>query len=134
VGLLGNIQTIGQTFHITSDEVKTWDQYLKCIGNAIGVEPKIIHIASDCIVKYFPEIKGGLLGDTSNSYVVDNSKIKRFVPGYLATMNFENGIRQTIEYFKDHPAYMKIDEEFDAKMDKFITAYENFVESLPNLM
>jgi hypothetical protein len=56
------------------------------------------------------------------------------VPGYLATMNFENGIRQTIEYFKDHPAYMKIDEEFDAKMDKLITAYENFVESLPNLV
>ncbi len=132
VGLLGNVQAIGQTFHITSDEVKTWDQYLKCIGNAVGVEPQTIHIASDCIVKYFPELKGGLLGDTSNSYVVDNSKIKRFVPGYLATMNFENGIRQTIEYFQDHPAYMTIDEEFDAKMDRFIAAYENFVESLPN--
>jgi hypothetical protein len=28
---------------------------------------------------------------------------------------------------------MKVDKEFDANMDRFITAYENFVESLANL-
>jgi nucleoside-diphosphate-sugar epimerase len=132
VGLLGNTQAVGQTFHITSDEVKTWDQYLKAIGAAVGKEPKIIHIASDCICEFFPEMKGGLLGDTCNSYVVDNSKIKRFVPGYVATTNFENGIRESIDYFKADPKRLNIDEELDAKIDKFIAVYENFIAGLSN--
>jgi len=133
VGLFGNIQTLGQAFHITSDEVKTWDQYLKVIGQAINKEPQIIHIASECISEFFPEMKAGLLGDSCNSYVLDNSKIKRFVPDYVATTNFENGIRQSIDYFKAHPELQKIDEELDVKMDKFIAAYENFVSNLAHL-
>ena len=76
--------------------MKTWDQYLNVIGQVVGKKPKIIHITSECIAKFFPEFKGGLLGDTCNSYVLDNSKIKRFVPDYVATTKFEIGIRETI--------------------------------------
>ena len=43
VGLLGNSQTLGQAFHVTSDEVKTWNQYLEAIGQAIGAKPEPIH-------------------------------------------------------------------------------------------
>src|SRR5665647_3385433 len=34
VGLFGSIQAIGQPFHITSDEVLTWDQIYGAIGAA----------------------------------------------------------------------------------------------------
>lgn len=130
VGLLGNTQTIGQAFHITSDEVKTWDQYLTAIGQAVGIKPKVIHMTSECISLFLPEFRAGLFGDTSNSYVVDNRKIKIFVPGYNATMSFELGIRQSIAYFRTHPELQTIDEVLDAKMDKMITAYEAFLSSI----
>ncbi len=39
VGLLGQQQAIGEAFHITSDEVLTWDQLFKTAGAAVGVEP-----------------------------------------------------------------------------------------------
>jgi nucleoside-diphosphate-sugar epimerase len=130
VGLLGNTQTIGHAFHITSDEVKTWDQYLNVIGQAVGVEPKSIHITSECISLFMPEFKGSLFGDACNSYVLDNSKIKKFVPGYTATTSFEHGIRQSIAYFEEHPELQTVDEVLNAKMDKTIAAYEAFLSSI----
>jgi nucleoside-diphosphate-sugar epimerase len=127
VGLMGNVQAIGQTFHITSDEVKTWDQYLQVMAQAVGVKPVIKHLSSEMICTIAPDLKPGLIGDQCNSFVVDNSKIKRFVPGYQATMPFERGIRKSIDYFKKHPELQRIDEEWNAKMDRMVAAYDEFI-------
>ncbi|MDL4841756.1 NAD-dependent epimerase/dehydratase family protein [Aquibacillus rhizosphaerae] len=130
VGLFGNTQTIGHAFHITSDEVKTWNQYLQILGEAVGVKPKPIHMTSESISLFMPEFKGQLFGDISNSYVVDNHKIKTFVPGYMATTNFEKGIRQSINYFKERPALQTIDDVLNKKMDNAIARYEVFLASI----
>jgi Nucleoside-diphosphate-sugar epimerases len=130
VGLLGNSQTLGQAFHITSDEVKTWNQYLAVIGQAAGAKPEAIHMTSECISLFLPEFRAGLFGDISNSYVVDNRKIKAFVPGYQATTNFERGIRQSLAYFEAHKELQTIDEALNARMDKMISSYENFLASI----
>ena len=37
VGLLGHPQAMGQAFHITSDEVLTWDQLFRIVGAAVGL-------------------------------------------------------------------------------------------------
>lgn len=55
VGLLGNTQAIGENFHITSDEVLTWDQIYQAIGQAVGVTPKLIHITSEFISAVVPQ-------------------------------------------------------------------------------
>src|SRR5262249_29431339 len=99
VGLLGNDQAIGHAFHITGDEAKTWDQYYKIVASVLGVEAQIVHIPSDFIVACMPEKLGSLTGDKSVSVVFDNTKIKRFVPGYCATTPFVEGIRRTLNWF-----------------------------------
>jgi nucleoside-diphosphate-sugar epimerase len=63
LGLLGNEKAIGQAFHITSDEVLTWNQIYQTIAEALGVEAKMIHIPSDFIVKVVPDMAGGLNGE-----------------------------------------------------------------------
>ena len=83
VGLLGHPQAIGHAFHITSDEVMTWDQFYGIVAAAAGVEPELVHIPSDFIGACLPDKLGGLIGDKAVSVVFDNSKIKRFVPGLL---------------------------------------------------
>ena len=40
VGLLGREQAIGHAFHITSDEVMTWDQWYRITAEAAGAEPQ----------------------------------------------------------------------------------------------
>jgi nucleoside-diphosphate-sugar epimerase len=125
VGLLGHEQAIGHAFHITSDEVLSWDQIYRAVGAAAGVEPRLVHVASDFIVSCLPEEQGNLIGDKSVSVVFDNSKIKRFVPGYCATTSFAQGIRQTLAWFDADPARKQIDSAASAAWDKLIAAYEN---------
>src|ERR1700676_2244021 len=84
VGLLGHPQAIGHAFHITSDEVLTWDQIYQAAGRAGGGEPKLVHVASESIVRIDPAQEGTLLGDKSWSVVFDNTKLKQFVPGFVA--------------------------------------------------
>jgi len=124
VGLLGNEQAIGQAFHITSDEVMTWDQYYRIVAHAAGVEPKLVHIASDFITTCEPELTGSLIGDKAVSVVFDNSKIKRFVPGFCATTRFEQGMRQSLAWFDADPARKQIDEQANVLWDKLIRSYE----------
>ena len=124
VGLLANEQAIGHAFHITSDEVMCWDQFYRIVGEAAGVEPQLIHIPTDFIAACLPGELGGLAGDKAVSVVFDNTKIKRFVPGYCATMPFGRGVRQTMAWFDADPARKQIDAGANSTWDKLIEAYE----------
>ena len=66
-----------------------------------------------------------MTGDKAVSVVFDNSKIKRFVPDYCATMPYTQGIRETLAWFDADPARRQIDEEANARWDKLIDAYEH---------
>jgi nucleoside-diphosphate-sugar epimerase len=125
VGLLGNRQAIGHAFHITSDEVMTWDQFYRITAQAAGVEAQIVHIASDFLGACMPEEIGSLIGDKASSVVFDNTKIKRFVPGYCARVPFAQGIQRTVDWFDADSRRKQIDEETNAAWDKLIDAYES---------
>lgn len=126
VGLMGNIHTIGEAFQITSDETLTWNQIYNSIAKALGVKLKPYHISSDflnAVSDY--DFRGSLIGDKANSVVFDNEKLKRAVPGFKATMRFDEGIRKTLKYILEHPEYQREDPEFDRWCDKVIEAIEN---------
>jgi nucleoside-diphosphate-sugar epimerase len=124
VGLLGHEQSIGHAFHITTDEVLSWNQLYRIVGAAVGVEPRIVHIPSDFMVACLPQMEGTLVGDKAASVVFDNSKIKRFVPDYVATTRFAEGIRRSLAWFDADPARKLIDSEANATWDKLIESYE----------
>ncbi|TCL57889.1 nucleoside-diphosphate-sugar epimerase [Hydrogenispora ethanolica] len=124
LGLLGNGRAIGHAFHITSDEVLTWNQIYAAIGRAAGVEIRAVHIPSDFLAAVFPGGEGSLIGDKAQSVVFDNSKIKRFVPGFAATVPFAAGVKRSIAWFEAHPEYCVVDEEWNRLIDKIIAAYE----------
>jgi nucleoside-diphosphate-sugar epimerase len=129
VGLLGHRQAIGHAFHITSDEVMTWDQYYRITAQAAGVEAQLVHIPSDFISACIPDEVGSLTGDKAASVVFDNSKIKRFVPGYCAKVPFAEGIQKTISWFDADPRRKLIDDNDNAAWDKLIDAYESGLET-----
>jgi nucleoside-diphosphate-sugar epimerase len=122
-GLLGNEQAVGHAFHITSDEVLTWNQIYTTIADALSVEPRIVHIPSDFIARVAPNLGAGLLGDKAWSVVFDSSKIKSFVPGFQATIPFRDGIRRTVAWFAADQARRRIDERVNAEMDQILAAY-----------
>jgi nucleoside-diphosphate-sugar epimerase len=123
LGLLGNGQALGHAFHITSDEVLTWDQIYRTIAEALGVEAKIVHISSDFIARVAPQLSGTLLGDKAWSVVFDNSKIKSFVPGFQASIPFRDGIRRTLAWFAADEKRQRVDEAVNAEMDHILKLY-----------
>jgi nucleoside-diphosphate-sugar epimerase len=125
LGLLGNPKAIGQSFHITTDEVLTWNQLYQAIAGALGTEANIVHIPSDFIANVVPRLRGTLLGDKSWSVVFDNSKIKSFVPGFQAVIPFHEGIRRTVEWFAADKKRQRVDEEVNGEMDMIIKRYSN---------
>ncbi|MBI5770490.1 MAG: NAD-dependent epimerase/dehydratase family protein [Verrucomicrobia bacterium] len=125
IGLFGNAATHGEAFHITSDEVFTWNQIFAQAAGAAGARaPRFVHIPSDYIIACVPAVEGTLLGDKAVSCVFDNAKIKRFVPGFAAKTRFADGLRRTIAWFEADPARQVIDEATNQRWDKLAAAYE----------
>jgi nucleoside-diphosphate-sugar epimerase len=123
VGLLGNPHALGEAFHITSDEVLTWNQIFLELFSALNAEPRILHIPSDFIVEHHPDSLGSLIGDKVNSVVFDNSKIKRFVPGFACRTTWGEGVRLALAWFAADPSRRSLDSQMSATWDKIIAAY-----------
>lgn len=125
IGLMGNIHAIGESVHITSDESVTWNQIYEIIASNLGVKLQAVHVSSEFLAACSTEdYRGGLLGDKANTVVFDNSKIKRLVPEFTATIRLDQGIKETVDHILTHPEYQTEDPEFDAWCDKVIQALE----------
>jgi nucleoside-diphosphate-sugar epimerase len=124
VGLLGNSHAIGEAVGITSDEWLSWNQIFEIIARAAGTQARIVHVPSDLIAAYDPDWGAGLLGDKSVSLVFDNSKIKRLVPGFAASIPFARGAEEIMAWYDADPSRRKVDESFNQKCDRIIAAYE----------
>lgn len=124
VGLLGNSRAIGEAFHITSDELLTWNQIFEIVARAAGTEARIVHIPSDIIAKFNPDWGAGLWGDKAHSMIFDNSKIKRIVPDYAATIPFSRGAEEIMAWYDADPARQVVNNALDRQMDEIIAAYE----------
>ncbi len=130
-GLMGNVHAIGETYQITGDESLTWNQIYGAIAAAFGEEPHLVHIATETLARLAPNWSGELIGDKSNTVVFDNAKIKRAVPGFTATLRFDQGVRRTIAYIYSHPELQVPDPAFEEWMDQGIVAYEKLEKTMP---
>jgi nucleoside-diphosphate-sugar epimerase len=93
VRLFGNPGAIGEDFHITGENVHTWDEILTQMARALGVQPRLVHIASDTLVRHEPAWKGPLHGDKSPSTLFDNSKVASVAGPFPTRMTIEEGFQ-----------------------------------------
>ncbi|MCR5045909.1 MAG: SDR family oxidoreductase [Treponema sp.] len=129
IGLMMNRHAIGEAFQITGDEVLSWNQIYQTIADALGVELKAYHVASEYLSavgdKLGFDYEGSLTGDKSVSVVFDNSKLKRIVPQMQTRIPFNKGVRIALDYVLSHPECQVEDPEFDEWCDKVIKALED---------
>ncbi|MBW4085419.1 SDR family oxidoreductase [Paenibacillus sp. S150] len=124
IGLLGNPETIGEAVHITSDESLNWNQIYAAIGQAAGKDPQVVHISTDFIAAFAPPgTADGLIGDQAVSSVFDNSKLKRLVPDFAATVPFAEGVKRSVAWFEQHPELCTADSEWGALLDNLIAKH-----------
>jgi nucleoside-diphosphate-sugar epimerase len=123
VPLLGHRRTIGDTFHITSGDVLTWDQIATTLAAAAGTTAEIVHVTSDAIAATHPGWGASLLGDKAHSMVFDNSKLRSVVPDYRAVIGFEQGAREIVAWHDEDPSRQQVDPGVDRAMDELIETY-----------
>jgi nucleoside-diphosphate-sugar epimerase len=123
-GLVGNIHSIGHAFHITSDEILTWNQIYEILADTLGVKLNIVYIPSEFLNRCNSQLGSSLLGDKAYSMIFDNSKIKRFVPEYKAVIPFSEGIKRVYGWFEADPTRKIIDESINEEMDRIISLYK----------
>lgn len=118
VGLFGNYQAYSEAVHITSDESLTWNSAYRIIGETVGREPVLFHVASDRLIEARSDLRGPLLGDKAVSVVFDNSKIKRLVPSFRCDTRYDQGVRIAWANILKKPELQIEDPEFDAWCDE----------------
>jgi nucleoside-diphosphate-sugar epimerase len=124
LGLLGKKEAIGEAYHITSDEVLTWNRAYEAVADALGVKLNAIHIPSELIAAYDAHATGSLIGDKVNSVVFDNSKIKALVSDFECRVPWAEGVRRAVAWFEADPSRQTIDEGANQLWDRIIEAYE----------
>jgi hypothetical protein len=87
--------------------------------------PQLVHVASEVINAYDPAWGAGLLGDKAHSVIFDNSKLKRLVPGFAASIPFVQGAREIMAWFDEDPARQTVEAAMDTTHDRILAAYAN---------
>ncbi len=123
VPLLGHPRTLGAAFHLTSDDVLTWDQVARALASAAGVEADVVHVPSDAIAAVDADWGASLLGDKAHSMVFDNSLVRSVVPDFVATTTFEQGAREIVAWHDEEEARRRVDPHVDALMDRLVDRY-----------
>ena len=124
VGLLGNPRAIGETFNITGGDVTRWDQIYTIVASALGVTPRLVHVASEMFPLVAPEWywSGEMVADIGHSAVFDTTRSGRFVPGYAPRLTFHRAATRMIEWRRDHPGSTKPDADTDAILTRIVDA------------
>lgn len=123
VGLLGRPDAIGEAVHITTDLVLTWDQVAEALADALGVTPRLVHVASETLVREIPEWTESVLGDFRYTEVYDNAKIKRLVPDFVAPTPFSQGAREIVAWHLADPSRQAVDAGLDERLDAVVARY-----------
>ncbi|MFF5082800.1 NAD-dependent epimerase/dehydratase family protein [Actinoplanes sp. NPDC000266] len=125
VGLLGNPRALGETFNITGSDVYTWDQIYTIVAEALGVTPRLVHVASEMYPLIAPDWfwSGEMVGDIGHSAVFDTTKIKTFVPSYAPRLTFHRAATRMVAWRREHPESTLGDSAGEAVLARIVEAY-----------
>ena len=79
-----------------------------------------MHAPSDAIAAADPTWGATVLGDKGHSMIFDNTKVKRLVPDYVATIPYSRGAREIIDWYDADPSRQEVDAAMNATMDKLV--------------
>lgn len=125
VGLIANPRAVGEAFHITSDDVYTWDQIYRIVGEALGREVELLHVPSELILQGAPDWFWSelIIGDLAHSAIFDNTKIRRYVPGLAPHRTFHRTAHEMVRWRASHPEVAKADPAVDSILDRLVEGH-----------
>jgi len=126
VTAIGNETAYGEAYHVTSEEVISWNQYHQYVADAMDApDPDLVYIPTEQLVAAAPDRTDPLLDHFQFSTVFDNSKAKRDLD-FEYTISFREGVERTIADLERRDAIDDWDTEND---DELIQAWRDATDS-----
>jgi nucleoside-diphosphate-sugar epimerase len=108
----------GDTFHITADETYTWRGITAAVCREIGVDaPKICYRTTEEIDRVAPRYGNGIKWHKMWCDIYDNNKFKVACPSWRPAMSLQDGIRETVAYFRSDAQLLAPNAQLDATLD-----------------
>jgi nucleoside-diphosphate-sugar epimerase len=121
--LLGEKRALGEAFHITGDRAWPWNEIFEAIAAALGVQRyRLVHVASETLVRYYPGWAGPLLGDKSPSVTFDNRKVKGVAGDFDCPIDPWLGMRMVARRYP--VSGQDFDPALDALLDRIVAEQE----------
>ncbi|MFC7141924.1 NAD-dependent epimerase/dehydratase family protein [Halosimplex aquaticum] len=131
VGAVGNEAAYGEAYHVTSEEVISWNQYHEYVADAMDApDPEMVSIPTERLVEAVPDRTDPLVDHFQYSTVFDNGKAKRDL-GFEYTISFREGVERAIEDLERRDAIDEWDSEND---DEIIAAWRESTESFADAL
>lgn len=120
VGIVGNVSAYNQDYNVCGDEMPSYADVIRCISDYLGYSVPTIDIKSEFYAEMVKSKKGEILGGRSMDATNDNSKIKKNVPKFKQTIYLKEGVKKTLDAYRDNNYYLGIDYSFDGECDYVI--------------
>lgn len=124
IPLLENEDTIGEAFHIATDEWLSWNEEMEILFHALGLkEFKCIHVPYEeaLQIDYFQP--KDLMAQRMWHNIYDISKVKSYVPNWKPKIPFEEGIKETLSWLNEKDIYKRINPAHEQELRKLSKIY-----------
>jgi nucleoside-diphosphate-sugar epimerase len=119
VSLLGRKKALGEAFHITRHmQAHMWNHIFEAMGRALGVQPRLVHVPAETLVRYDPAWAGPLLGDKAWPVLYDNTKVMSVAGKFECKVSMEECLRLAAEHYRTRAAAYRPDPARHALLDR----------------
>lgn len=119
VALLKSKAAMGQTYHITSDEIHTWKQITAAVYAELGIAmPSLCYRTTADIDRISPRLGNGLKGHKMWCDVYDNAKFKAACPSWRASVSLEAGVKEALDHYRNDERLRMPNRQLDAVLDE----------------
>lgn len=111
VGLVENVDTVGQTFNISTDERLSWNEQSELVLKALHAETSgIFHVPVQDALNLEDIQPKVMMFQRMQDNVACIDKVKEYVPGWTPKVSFEEGIQKTVRWLNEdirHKRYVE---------------------------
>ncbi len=124
IPLVENTDTIGDSFHIATDEWLSWNEEMEILFLALGIKDyRAVHVPYEDALELNYFQPRDLMAQRMWHNIYDTSKVKAFVPGWKAEITFEEGIKQTLDWLYKKDVRRRWNKTHSEELDKLYKKY-----------
>ena len=100
--VLGRAPSLGEVYNLVHPVPRTWDHWHREVGEALGVEVKLVHVPQEALIAISPLRFGELRENFGHTQVFDGAKLATCVPEFQPEESLIPSIAESIAWMDRH--------------------------------